>query len=140
MVYAFCPPMKSKTNRKLMLALAWDIGAFLTAVLFFVLKPGPFKSLFVVAPLGLLFFLNERGEPKASGLYLTNAERKVRFRVDLAGFFLLAVIIFSRALWRNDIDGWHTASYELIVAALMLWLIFSEVPLWSLGKRKPSGR
>ena len=53
---------------------------------------------------------------------------------------LLAVIIFSRALWRNDIDGWHTASYELIVAALMLWLIFSEVPLWSLGKRKPSGR
>ncbi len=133
--------MKSKANRKqLMTALAWDVGAFLTAVLFFVLKPGPFKSLFVVAPLGLLFYLNERGEPKASGFDLTKSERKVRFRVDLAGFFLLAVVIFSRALWRNDIDGWHTAAYELIIAALMLWLIFSEVSLWSLRKRKPSSR
>jgi hypothetical protein len=130
--------MKAKTNTKLRVALTWDIGAFLTAVLFFVLKPGPFKSLFVAAPMFLLFYLHDRRERTDAGADLTASERKARLRVDLAGFFTLAVIIFSRALWRNDVDGWHTAAYELIIVALMLWLIFSEAPLWPLLRRKHS--
>ena len=140
MVYAFQHPMKPNTNRKLRLALAWDIGAFLTAVLFFVLKPSPFKSVFVAAPLFLLFYLNERGEREDTASILTAGDRKARLRVDIAGFCLLAVIIFSRALWRNDVDGWHTASYELMIVASMLWLVFSQTPLWHLGRRKPLDR
>ena len=138
MVYAFGQRMKANTNRKLRLALTWDIGAFLTAVLFFVLKPSPFKSLFVAAPMFLLFYLNDRRQQAHKEADLTASERKARLRVDIAGFLALAVVIFSRALWRNDVDGWHTAAYELIIVASMLWLVFSETPLWPLLKRKSS--